>query len=499
MRRIALLLLLALLATTACEDGTEAPMLSEPAPEPDSTAAPPATVTPPADVSPDSTTILAVAAPGAPGIGDPYFPHLGNGGYDVVAYRLDLEIDPIGNTLDAAVEIDAIATSTLTSFNLDFSGPTIDSLQVSGSDAPFRRSGSELIVTPGAPLPAGRDFTVLVSYRGTPTTDDPPAGGDWGWVHTEDLVYVVAQPESAHHWFPCNDHPLDKAPFTFEVTVPDPFVAAANGLLVGATTMGDGRTTYHWAMEDPMATYLATVVVGRFQRIDRGKAGGVVIRDYMPTDLAGRTPEAFSLTEEMIEVLEPLFGPYPFDSYGHTVVPGFFGALEAQTLSIFSRHTLGPILEIIVVHELAHQWFGNSLTPANWRDIWLNEGFATYAEWLWIEHTRGRAAMEEEISASHAYMSFAPHSLAGDPGADDLFGQSVYVRGGMTLHALRLLVGDDEFFTILRTYTDRFMYANVTTDDFISVAEEISDRDLDAFFDAWLYREDLPEFPAAAS
>ncbi len=508
MRRALIMMLIGSLAAAACSSTDGRPLISLPSSPTAATTAPTATVPPPGTrppaTTPDSSvpppattspgTPPARPAPGSAGVGDPYFPELGNGGYDVADYRLILTIDPIGNRIDGRVEIDATATQSLSSFNLDFEGLTITELTVDGRPAPYRQVGSELTVEPRQPLVRGAGFTVEVAYSGTPATDELPGGGDWGWVHRDDLVYVVAEPDSAHHWFPGSDHPSDKARFSFEITAPEPFTAIANGVLVSETATETG-TTFHWVMDQPMATYLATVVVGDLRRVEHPGPEGIVVRDYLPERLAADPPAPFARVGEMISFLESQFGPYPFDAYGHVVVPGISGALENQTISIFGTSTLGPILETIVVHELAHQWFGDSVTPSTWRDIWLNEGFATYAEWMWTDHTRGRAAMTAEIEAAHRYMTFAPHSLAGDPGPDDLFGQSVYVRGGLTLHALRLHIGDDAFFDTLRTYAERYRFSNASTDDFISVAEEVAERDLGAFFDSWLFQEALPPLP----
>ncbi len=503
MRRLTVTLIAIAVLVAACENGDDGLI------RPDETSLPPTTIAAPLTIQDSPATTSGTTAPattapaataattqaagsGTPGAGDPYFPLLGNGGYDVLDYGITARIDPTGNTIKAVVDITAMALVPLTSFNLDFEGLTITSVELDGTPIRYDREGTELVLHPPDPIPVGSAFTATVRYNGTPVTDRLPFGDDWGWVHRDDLVYVVAEPASAHTWFPGNDHPGDKATFTFDITVPDPFVAAANGVLTDVGKTDDGHTAFRWVMDDPMATYLATVVVGNFERVERPGPSGIVIRDYLPPTIAERTPTPFAGVGAMIEFFSEVFGPYPFDAYGHVVVPGVGGALENQTLSIFGRGTIGSILEIIVVHELAHQWFGNSLTPATWQDIWLNEGFATYSEWLWIEHTEGRQRAEEEIGGSYAYLSFAPHSLTGDPGPDDLFGQSVYVRGGLTLHALRLEIGDHAFFGALRAYADRYRHDTVTTADFIAVAEEFAGQNLGAFFDAWLFAEELP-------
>ncbi len=427
---------------------------------------------------------------------------LGNGGYDVEHYTLDLTVDPVEGALHGEVTIEAAATQGLSAFNLDLIGLTLEEVTVDGAAATYSRDGGELTVVPAAALPAGEAFTATLTYGGIPNTwhfasDSFP----FGWLHTGQAVYVVAEPDAARTWFPCNDHPSDKATFTFRITVPSPYVVAANGSLdqTQSTThsVGDeGDLTYVWDMPYPMATYLATIVVAEMERVERPGPPGVTIRDYLPAWVDPLSVAEFARSGEMIEYLETLFGPYPFDTYGHALVPNLPAALENQTLSVFGDAWIGSdILEIVVLHELAHQWFGDSITPATWQDIWLNEGFASYAEWLWIEHTEGREAMLSYAEQIYRQMAGTDLNPPGDPGVLELFGDSVYLRGALTLHALRAELGDHVFFDIIRTYADTFAYGNASTDDFIAVAESISGRDLEDFFYAWLYEPAMPPFP----
>jgi len=440
---------------------------------------------------------------GAEGLDDPYFPMLGNGGYDVDHYTLDLIVDPVDGSLQGEVTIEAAATATLSAFNLDFIGLTIQSVTVDGTAAPFFRDGGELVIVPAELLPAGEAFTTTVAYGGIPEPWlFPSESFSFGWMHTADGVYVVAEPDAARTWFPCNDHPSDKATYTFRITVPDPYVVAASGSLVDTipalnTAADDPASTYVWEMPYPMATYLATIVVAEMERVPRPGPPGVIIRDYLPTWVDPSDVAEFALSGEMIEYLETVFGPYPFDAYGHALVADLPAALENQSLTVFGDAWIGSdILEYVVLHELAHQWFGDSISPATWQDIWLNEGFATYAEWLWIERNFGRAEMLGYAEGVYWDVTAIDHPPPGNPGAFDLFNyESVYLRGALTLHALRAAVGDDAFFEIIRSYYDTFAYGNASTDDFISVAESVSARDLEDFFFAWLYDPTMPPFP----
>jgi len=250
-----------------------------------------------------------------------------------------------------------------------------------------------------------------------------------------------------------------------------------------------------------MASYLATVVIGDLEIIDDAPStatSGVTVRNVLPNDLSSGSLAVLSTQGEMISFFEDIFGPYPFAAYGIAVVDSFEAALENQTLSIFGRQMVDfpGFFETVLVHELAHQWFGNSVTPGDWGDIWLNEGFATYAEWLWIEHTAGNAALAATIRGERNQMALASDlPPPGNPPADDLFNASVYVRGGLVLHALRAEIGDEAFFETLLTYATTYRNGVVGTEDFVSLAEEISGSDLDAVFDAWLYGEEVPELP----
>ena len=319
-------------------------------------------------------------------------------------------------------------------------------------------------------------------------------GIEVGWVTTDDGAYVLSQPDGAHTWYPVNDHPSDKAGYTFEITVPDPYTAAANGVLTDRTT-ADGKTTFVWDAPDPMASYLAEVAVGEFVIEDGGTVGDVVIRNVFAADIADEAAAATEITPEMVQFYSEQWGPYPFDAYGVLVVDIPLGvALETQTLSLFGPDTVGE--EVILAHELAHQWFGNAVGPARWRDIWLNEGFATYAEWMWTQHSDAVpiAQTAEQIYRGQSGEQTRPIL---DPGPDGLFDAAVYERGGLTLYALQVEVGDATFQEIMRTYFERFNGESVTTDDFVAVAEELSGMDLDALFEEWLLETDLPPFPKA--
>jgi aminopeptidase N len=313
-------------------------------------------------------------------------------------------------------------------------------------------------------------------------------GVNAGWTVVDGNAYVFAEPDGARTWFPGSDHPSDKATFTIVATVPAGLTAVANGELVETTPHG-ATTTFQWEMDQPMATYLAVLAVGQYERHEQPGPEGIELRDYV---LAGTpVPDAFGEVAEMLELFESWFGPYPFTEYGHVVVPAFPAAMETQTMTLIGA---GFDSEEVIAHELAHQWFGDSVTPATWRDIWLNEGFATFGEFLWLEHAYGPGAMEQYAATLHVMVG-GTGSPISDPGVAELFGTGVYWRGGLTLHALRRTVGDDTMRAILTTWHDRYRYGNATTADFIAVAEEVSERDLGDLFTAWLGGGELPPLP----
>jgi aminopeptidase N len=429
--------------------------------------------------------------PGAPGLGDAYFPLAGNGGYDVRHYALDIRYEPATRAFAGTARLNLRATAALSRFNLDLRGFTVRSVTVDGAPARFTRADQELTVIPRRPLARRASVTVVIRYDGTTGRPTDNTGVLYGWVSTPDGAFVANEPEGASTWYPVNDHPLDKASYDFRITVPRGKTAVANGELVSRRT-AHGWTTWVWRATDPMASYLSTASIGDYDlRYSTGPRGLPII-DAVDRDLGEDADDGLTRTPEMIRFFNGVLGRYPFTSYGAIVDDdedaGY--ALETQTRPIYS----GPPSESTVAHELAHQWLGNSVSPARWREIWLNEGFATYAEWLWEEHTGGPTAAEQfaELYARPPTASFW-NPPPGDPGPLDLFAGSVYVRGAMTLQALRERIGDRSFFTVLRLWCAIHRDGTADTADFIALAERISGRDLDAFFQDWLYQEGKPE------
>ncbi|MFE9184455.1 M1 family metallopeptidase [Micromonospora haikouensis] len=446
-----------------------------------------------------SPTASRQFTPGAAGLGDEYFPRYGNGGYDVTRYVVKVRYDPATDRLTGTTTVQATATASLSAFNLDLAGLTVRGVTVDGVPARHARDGDELVVTPAAGLTSGNGFTAEIRYEGSPKPLTNEALGEGGFRHTSDGAVALGQPESASTWFPVNDHPADKATYDFEITVPEGLTAVSNGVPVGKTTRA-GWTTWKWAERSPMASYLSMVAIGNF-RVTRAEHKGRPVFSAVTTGLPeGAADASIARTVEVADYLEGVFGPYPFGSYGGVVVddPGIRFALETQSRPVYSANFFRRGANSgVVAHELAHQWFGDSVSLARWSDIWLNEGFATYAEWLWLEHDGGRTVQQsfdgEYVGASASLWRTPP----GRPGAANLFGDSVYQRGAMTVHALRTTVGDEAFFRIVRGWAADRRDGNGTTADFVAHAEQVSGRQLDGLFDAWLYGTEQPERPTA--
>jgi aminopeptidase N len=459
---------------------------------------------------------------GDPGVGDDYFPYAGNGGYDVTHYDLDLtytppEPDPaplVGH-LDGVATIELVAVDDLEQFNLDLRSLDVESVEVNG--LPAREVDSshdgnsvggpawwqvqdddariwELTIQPRPKLKAGQPATVVISYGGDTTRPRDIEGFLYGWVTTRDGAMVVGEPEGTMTWYPVNDHPTDKATYLFEITVPEGKVAIANGLQPQEPTTTDGWTTWYWDAPDEQASYLTTATIGDFEPEYSETADGLPIIDAIDDDVTPgnrATSEAsLALQPAMIEYFESLFGDYPFNSYGAIVEDDSVGyALETQTRPVYSR----VAREGTVAHELAHQWFGNAVSPARWQDIWLNEGWATYLSWLWLEENGGPTVQSQfdDVMSIPAESSFWDVAIA-DPGATNLFAGAVYDRGAATLHALRVKIGDEAFFAGANLWLERYDDGSATTEDFEAVYEEASGQDLSEFFDIWLRQPTKP-------
>lgn len=456
-----------------------------------------------------SATLVAAALPGSPpapnalGIGDPLFPTLGNPGYDVLTY--DLALTYRGDNkkpLDAITKINAVTTDRLERINLDFTHGVVRSVQVNGTDAAFATAGEDLVVTPAVPLAPGSRMRITVAH-----TSDPRGQGG-GWVTTTDGLVMANQADAAHRVFPGNDHPADKAYFTFRVTVPEKLTAVANGLPEEKTRAGS-TTTWTYRTHHPMATELAQVAIGRSAVVHREGPRGLPLRDVVPAADKEKLEPWLRKTPGQLRWMERQVGSYPFETYGLLIAAAETGfELETQTLSLFERSLFTRpeypewYVDAIMVHELAHQWFGNSVSPRGWADLWLNEGHATWYEALYAQE-HDKKPLEERMRA--AYGMSDSWRAAGGPPADpepptpghqiSLFRPVVYDGSALVLYALRQEIGETAFQRLERQWVREHRDGTATTADFTALASSVAGRDLSGFFRAWLYGKKTPPMP----
>lgn len=428
--------------------------------------------------------------PGATTAGDTLFPYLGNGGYNVLHYDLNLAWDDTTDILSGTATITMQATQDLSAFTLDLVGLKVSAITVNNQNARFERNGRKLTIVPRYVIANGQTFTTTVVYSGIPQPDSSSGtASPRGWNRTPRGVFIVSEPSGGATWFPCNDHPTDKATYTLRMTVRLGLMVVASG--IQQEVIHNGTTvTYIWQVNNPTATYLLTLNIGDFVAVEGQTANGLPLRSYFPnTSYGWELSRRDYQLEQIIDVFSDLFGDYPFEAYGILLESGFPNANEMQTLPIFN---IDFIEERVMAHEAAHQWFGDDVTLGDWSEIWLNEGFATYAEFLYAERVHGITESNLFSLRGYSYVRTLPPPI---PTPENLFPITVYHRGGWTLHALRLKVGDEIFFNILRTYYARYRGSHAHTEDFVAIAEELSGQDLQAFFQGWLYDPVPPPVP----
>ncbi|MWB98715.1 M1 family metallopeptidase [Agromyces seonyuensis] len=429
-----------------------------------------------------------------------YVPRSGSDAYSVRSYDLDLDYRTSTNRLNARAVIRARANVPLTVIPFDLVHLRAKRVKLDGDRRTrFAQSATHVTVKPAKPLAAGAEFEVEIEYDGSPR----PRRSRWGtigWEELEDGVLVAAQPVGAPTWFPCNDRPDDKASYRIAVTTEEPYTVLATGQLVDhSVARGRGRWEYFQA--EPTSTYLAAVQIGRYTMEPRHSAGVEWLLAFPPA-LARPVLKDFAPVARMLEAFQERFGPYPFPTYTIVVTEDPLEIpLESQGMATFgSTHADGHGgSERLIAHELAHQWFGNSVGLIGWGDIWLNEGFACYAEWLWSE-ADGRESADALARRAHRMLAGLPRDLVlGDPGPDLLFDDRVYKRGACLVHAVRLQLGDDQFFALLRAWCERYRHASAGTAEFRELTGGFADEDdaLDSLFDAWLLEPALPRLPAA--
>ncbi len=433
------------------------------------------------------TATAGTSSYGAPGVGDPYFPADGNGGYDVSRYDVSVNIDPAHPEAFAGdTTVHAKATQNLDRFNLDLEGFTVSSVTVNGIKAAVSRSGAhELVITPKLRIHRGAAFAVRIKYAGKPSGESwhPLNGGG---------VDVTGEPHSATAWFPVNDHPSDKAALHLTATVPEEWTVIGNGL-PGATTTSGGKKTFRWNEDRPMVSYASTIAVDKFTVHTSKLADGTPLINAYGQDTTYLKDSEDQLPE-ILEFLTKTFGKYPFSSAGSIVVSPVASAgslaLETQTRPTYD----GLFFDASAVHELTHQWFGDSGSFKDWRDGCVAECFAQYAYQLWQEYKDGADLDESYRSIVADDKDDADYWKVHiyDPGADRPLDYALYDRGSLMLHALRRTVGDDVFFRTLKTWTAEHRYGNASWPEFEQLAAKVSGKNLTGFFQAWAHSSTIP-------
>jgi aminopeptidase N len=436
------------------------------------------------------------AEPGASGIGDRYFPQDGNGGYNVVHYDIHDTYRLRTGGLRGWTDVTARATENLSRFDLDLV-LTPTAVSVDGQPASWTKpSRHELVVTPGRPLKAGTRFTVRVRYHGTPRNIG--VNGEFPWIDSDQEAMATNEPHIAPWWFPANDHPRDKAAFDVTVRVARGNQVIGNGDLVSRSTDATW-STWHYRMRQPISTYLAFFAAGRFT-IERGTTDSglpytLAVSANMPAQWQTAAMRLMRRTPGIVAWEAGELGPYPFTSTGGVTTGLFSGfALENATRPTYPFMGAGASATSTVVHELAHQWFGDDVSVYRWRDVWLNEGFASWVEWRYAETHGGVSAQTKLLRhyREHAADSSFWKVEVGAPGPAHLFDNPVYERGAMALQALRHRIGRARFSTLLHSWVRRHAGGNATVGQFRALAEHVSGQNLDGFFRAWLFSPTKP-------
>jgi aminopeptidase N len=432
----------------------------------------------------------ALAAPDEPAR-EPFFPHAGDPGIDVGHYDVHLAYRPASGRLRATTTLAVLSTRRQQSFGLDLDGLTVQRVEVDGKAARFSRGKDKLVVHPQQPLAREQRFEAKVVYAGRPRKVVDPDGSAEGWYRTPDGALAVGEPQGTAAWIPCDNVPADKASFAISLTVPKGLAAVSNGVLASVED-GKGTTIYNWSEPSPMSTYLAVADIGRGE-IERGHIAGKPFWTLVDPKLVKRSAKSLAQLPEIIHFESSIYGPYPFSSTGAIVdaAPQLGYALESQSRPIYA---FAPDLTT-VVHETAHQWFGDSVGLERWPNIWLNEGFATWTEWYYAERHGRRTAAEifhklDQVPASNTAFWNPP---SGHPGrAKNLFSTATYVRGAMALEAYRLKVGTGPMLGTLRRWATLHRHASGDIEEFVALAEEVSGERVKPLFQRWLYERGKP-------
>jgi aminopeptidase N len=420
--------------------------------------------------------------------------------FDVIHYEFDWTIDSDSQSIQgvATVEGESLIQG-LNSITLNLMNTmTVTEVEQNDRSLSYNHQNNLLTIYFERNYGKGGSFVVEISYSGHPTE-----GLYYDFHGSEPIIYSLSEPSDARHWFPCYDHPSDKATADLHITVPSGMTAASNGTLVEVKTNADDNLTYNWEVSYPIATYLISVAATNyvtFSHTYTSDQGEMDVVYYVYPELLEQTKVDFENTVPQIEFYSDVFGEYPFlrEKYGMALIPGGT-AMEHQTCTSYPARLIDgeQAYDWLIAHELAHQWWGDLVTLDDWPEIWLNEGFATYSDALWWEHLYGMAGLKVRMQEFRAILFerySGPHHAIYDPPQGYLFSAIEYEKGAWVLHMLRFVVGEKNFWKILKSYAKTYAYDTVTTDDFKSVCEAFHGEDLDWFFDQWIYEPGYPRY-----
>ncbi|MEZ5096527.1 MAG: M1 family metallopeptidase [Nocardioides sp.] len=439
----------------------------------------------------------AVDAALAPALSEPvedsYYPRVGDPGVDSLHYGLDLTWDPTARELTGEATVTFRSTQDADSFQLDLAAPLdVTAVTLDGQDVGFEHPGKDLVVRAG--VAGDREYTAVIDYHGTPEPVDAPATRpdlpSVGWTVTQTgAVWTMQEPFGAFTWYPVNDQPSDKALYDFTIRVPAPWVGVANGELI-SRRVRDEMTVTRFHLGSPAASYLVTIGIGDFaSRTDRSASG--VPLTYWVERPVGQRFRALRQAADALDWIEQKLGPYPYTTAGILLVDSESG-METQTLVTLGDTPYATSPKVIL-HELVHQWYGDLVTPRDWRDVWMNEGMTTYLQLVYESESSGtdlEATMRDVADLDQQY-----RDQAGPPG-DYLAGEfgsgNVYFCPALMWHRLRQGLGDEEFWRLVREWPRVHAFGNADRDDWFAWVEEQTGRDLDAFFAAWIDGETTP-------
>ncbi|GAB2603222.1 M1 family aminopeptidase [Spirosoma areae] len=440
----------------------------------------------------------------------------GDATIDVTYYGLDLRLTHTPNNLRGAATITLKSTAaTINSFFLDLNSTTVatgeglrvDSVKVGNQKLTFQHAQNRLTITPPQPLTNGQALTLTVFYQGVPISNQGSFQFGRHENNTEPSIWTLSEPYGAPDWFPCRDTPADKADSSsVRITAPARFVSVSNGTLVSTTDNPDGTRTYFWRNSYPIAQYLISLAMSNYERYDTPFAYGtqtMPVTHYIYPEILPQVRTNLSLTPTMLALFTNRFGPYPFlrEKYGHAQFGLGNGGMEHQTISSMEVRALTPA---VIAHELAHQWFGDKITCRDWQNIWLNEGFASYAEAVYAESVNGQTGYQAYMNSFMTGARAAQGTLYVEDisNINSIFNSNrTYAKGATVLHMLRGVVGDSTLFRILRTYaaSPALAYKTVVTEDFQAIAQQLANQNLDYFFKEWVYGAGYPTYKATVS